>query len=240
MRFFSWVFILILVCAVPVAGQQPDTVFLCAQYEGQSETGGHLVAVRASGADDLLSMQFRLNWTLPGEPVNYFYHPDIPESPFAASNVQPDFLVVSYFTQNVDPFGVPDGAKLIQLEFDQDPGPMFVDYMDFSIPDDNTFLQVIPGAEQCPILPPPVEAQMVVNVDDLELPEVLIYPNPSTGAVWFEAEERTHVKVFDISGRLSWSGTLRRGNILLRPGSYFLFTEAEAYSMAHKLMIIGR
>lgn len=203
-----------------------DTLKYCADVQ-PSESGGYLISLRVQNADSLLSMQFRVNWAEPIKAQTYFYHPNIPSSPFSASNSQPGSVFVSYFTQAVEMFDVPDGERLIQVEIPADPLSVWVDNIEFTKPG-GSFLEAVPAIESCPIFPPPVEAEMIVNTSRFSLPQVLIYPNPSTGTVWFEADQRSHVRVFDVQGQVRWEGILKKGNILLRdPGFYYLISDKQ-------------
>jgi hypothetical protein len=194
MRFFTFLFLLF---AFTLGAQ--DTVYYCVQSEGFSETGGRLWSMRTIDADSLVSFQLELSWE--DATVNgYFYHPGFVESPFDGAGLFDESLILSYFPFDLTPWTIPNGERLVQFEFDQDPENLTVDVVEFT--KENTFFVAAPAKEQCPIAAPPQEAPLVVSTKDVKASKVKVFPNPARGTVYVQSPERTFVELVSLSGRV--------------------------------------
>jgi len=68
---------------------------------------------------------------------------------------------------------------------------------------ETTYYAVIIGTNGCPSLPTPIEAIIVLGVNDFDLSKLKYYPNPVSDQLTITyTEVITNVEVFDLNGRM--------------------------------------
>ena len=74
---------------------------------------------------------------------------------------------------------------------------------DMPLVNGTTYYAVIIGANGCPSLPTPVEAIIVLGVNDFDLSNLKYYPNPVNDLLTITyTDVITNVEVFDLNGRM--------------------------------------
>ncbi|NLN34081.1 MAG: T9SS type A sorting domain-containing protein [Flavobacteriaceae bacterium] len=81
-----------------------------------------------------------------------------------------------------------------------------------------------------------------LNVDDSELAGFKVYPNPSKDRFWMELESKANIKIFDLHGRLMYSGEKDSGKSVMEhgfsAGTYILQVETEKGTISKKLIFL--
>lgn len=87
----------------------------------------------------------------------------------------------------------------------------------------------------------PVEIFML-GVEDQNLPEFLVYPNPTSGRFTLELPSRATVRIVDLNGRLLYSAVKEAGATMmehnLSAGTYIIQVETEAGISTKKLLFL--
>lgn len=79
-----------------------------------------------------------------------------------------------------------------------------------------------------------------LNTEDPELSEFAIYPNPSSGKFWLKVDKKAAVKIFDLNGRLLYSGEKEAGTSMMEQnfsaGTYIIQVQTEKGTTSKKLI----
>src|SRR5690606_1739859 len=55
----------------------------------------------------------------------------------------------------------------------------------------------------------------MLNVEDADLAGFKVYPNPSNGKFWLELDHKSTIRIFDLNGRLLYSGVKEAGKSVM-------------------------
>lgn len=81
----------------------------------------------------------------------------------------------------------------------------------------------------------------VLGVDDLEITKFSVYPNPSSGKFWLKTDSKATVSIFDLNGRLLYSGVKEAGTSMMEnnyaAGNYIIQIQTEKGTSTKKLII---
>lgn len=79
-----------------------------------------------------------------------------------------------------------------------------------------------------------------LNTVDPELSEFAIYPNPSSGKFWLKVDKKASVKIFDLNGRLLYTGEKEAGTSMMEQnfsaGTYIIQVQTEKGTTSKKLI----
>lgn len=80
----------------------------------------------------------------------------------------------------------------------------------------------------------------MLNTEDPELTEFSVYPNPSTGKFWLKVGSKATVKIFDLNGRMLYSGVKEAGTSMMEhnfsAGTYIIQVQTEKGITSKKLI----
>ena len=75
---------------------------------------------------------------------------------------------------------------------------------------------------------------------DPKLNEFAVYPNPSSGKFWLKVDHRAEVKIFDMNGRLLYSGSKEAGTSMMEhnfsAGAYIIQVQTEKGVSSKKII----
>lgn len=81
-----------------------------------------------------------------------------------------------------------------------------------------------------------------LNVSDADKTEFAVYPNPSKGKFWIEIETRATVRIYDLNGRLLYSGVKEAGKSQMEhhfpTGTYIIQVQTEKGIASKKLIFL--
>ncbi len=79
-----------------------------------------------------------------------------------------------------------------------------------------------------------------LNTEDPDLTEFAVYPNPSSGKFWLKVDKKATVKIFDLNGRMLYSGTKEAGTSMVEhnfsAGTYIIQVQTEKGTVSKKLI----
>lgn len=80
-----------------------------------------------------------------------------------------------------------------------------------------------------------------LSVDDYEVPQIKVYPNPSTGKIYINGlNDSTDFEIYSVAGALISKGKVENNvalNLNLNPGMYVLILEIDGQKVSNKLII---
>ena len=82
----------------------------------------------------------------------------------------------------------------------------------------------------------------VLNVQDIKKTSFKIYPNPSKGKFWLELDSRATVSLFDLSGKLIYTGVKEAGKSVMEhsypAGTYIIQVQTERGTSSKKVIFL--
>ncbi|MEG1020880.1 MAG: T9SS type A sorting domain-containing protein, partial [Myroides sp.] len=105
-----------------------------------------------------------------------------------------------------------------------------------------TYYAVIIGTNGCPSLPTPIEAIIVLGVNDFDLSKLKYYPNPVSDQLTITyTEVITNVEVFDLNGRMVMKRNFDKETVqldfsTLSSGTYMLNIKTKENSQFIKIV----
>lgn len=79
-----------------------------------------------------------------------------------------------------------------------------------------------------------------LSTEDPNWSEFAIYPNPTSGKFWIKVEHKANVNIFDLNGRLMYSGKIEAGTSMMEqqfaPGTYLIQVQTEKGITTKKLI----
>ncbi|SMC70373.1 carboxypeptidase regulatory-like domain-containing protein [Moheibacter sediminis] len=79
-----------------------------------------------------------------------------------------------------------------------------------------------------------------LNTEDHNLSEFAVYPNPSSGKFWLKVDKKAAVKIFDLNGRILYSGEKEAGTSMMEQkfsaGTYIIQVQTEKGITSKKLI----
>lgn len=81
----------------------------------------------------------------------------------------------------------------------------------------------------------------VLGVEDQQLKEFMIYPNPSEGRFWLKISDKATVNIYDLNGRLLFTGSKNAGTSMMEhnfpSGTYIIQVQTDKGTASKKLII---